>query len=140
MIHIVRLPGNVLELLPEGVVEPAVQDRVGEGGRHSDQVAHGEHHAVELVNLNEETKQAHKYKGASSKGRRAHLHVAHVEHDVEDVEREPGEGEDDDDGHEQGVRARLLPQLLAQTRVLDPHQLLHAKGTAIIVVKKKRAS
>lgn len=45
------LPGNVLELLPECVVEPAVEDRVGEGGGHADQVAGAEHHAVKLVHL-----------------------------------------------------------------------------------------
>jgi hypothetical protein len=33
--------------------------------------------------------------------------VVNVEHEVEDVEREPGERKDDDDGDEQGVGSSL---------------------------------
>ncbi len=48
---VVSSPADILELLLERLIEPPVEDRVGEGRGHPDQVTHGEAYSVELVNL-----------------------------------------------------------------------------------------
>ena len=45
------LPGDVLKLGPECLVEPPVEDGVGEGGRHPDEVHQGEADAAHRVAL-----------------------------------------------------------------------------------------
>ena len=45
------LPGDVLKLGPECLVEPPVEDGVGEGGRHPDEVHEGEADAAHRVAL-----------------------------------------------------------------------------------------
>ena len=47
----VSSPSDVLELFLEGLVEPAVQDRVGERRGHPDQVAEGEADSAHLLVL-----------------------------------------------------------------------------------------
>ena len=49
--------------------------------------------------------------------------VVDVQGDVKDVEREPGEGEGDDDGHEERVGPSLTLDLLLETGVLHRQQI-----------------
>ena len=46
-----NLPRDVLELVPEGLVEPPVEDGVGEGRGHPDEVREGEAEAAHHVAL-----------------------------------------------------------------------------------------
>ena len=45
------LPRDVLKFGPEGLVEPAVEDGIGEGGGHPDEVHEGEADAAYHVTL-----------------------------------------------------------------------------------------
>ena len=45
------LPRDVLKFGPEGLVEPAVEDGIGEGGGHPDEVHEGEADATYHVTL-----------------------------------------------------------------------------------------
>ena len=47
----VSLPGDVLKFGPEGLVEPSVEDWVGEGGGHPDEMYEGEADAAHRVTL-----------------------------------------------------------------------------------------
>lgn len=92
-----------LELLLEVAVEEAVNHRVDAGGRHGGQVARREDDVV------------------LAGGQRL---VVPVEERVEDVEREPAEGEGHHDGHQHGVDAlRVAGLALAGVAGLLGHVL-----------------
>ena len=72
------------KLAPNIIVEPSIQKGVGAGGAHPDEVAHGvgDHHPLlVLVRLAER--------------------VVEIQHEIEDVEREPGDGENQGDPHQE---------------------------------------
>ena len=46
-----NLPRDILKLCPEGLVEPAVENGIGEGGGHPDEVHEGEADAAYHVTL-----------------------------------------------------------------------------------------
>ena len=62
--------------------------------------------------------------------------VVDVEDEVEDVERKPGEGEDDDDGHEECVGSSLTLQLVLESAVLlllDLVEVTHRRSSRVAV-------